>query len=269
MAAAVVTSCGSSAVAPSQTNAPRGGDPVDGRVLFIGNSLTEANGLPGARRDVVSPGRRNADQHSQRGLRRVQPRRPLESGRGAAPNCGRQLVDRRAPAGTILAPGVAGRTARVDRPFRRSHSRDGRADGALHGVAGIESPRGIRFRQPVVRASRRRRRRHAVPRGRGVARSLAHDPDVPAGRRGRVSSDSHGHVPGGAGHLSADHRSIAGGPSRGMAIPTDRALLLQEAAQEANAQFGRRESPGWGAVRRQTVYWLPLREPGGTTPLAR
>src|SRR3954468_18366079 len=46
VAAAIVTSCSSSSVAPSQTNAPRGGDPVNGRVLFIGNSLTEANGLP-------------------------------------------------------------------------------------------------------------------------------------------------------------------------------------------------------------------------------
>ena len=45
-AAAVVTSCSSSSVAPSQTNPPGRSDPVDGRVLFIGNSLTEANGLP-------------------------------------------------------------------------------------------------------------------------------------------------------------------------------------------------------------------------------
>src|SRR3954453_23374990 len=46
VAAAIVTSCSSSSVAPSQTNAPRGGNPVDGRILFIGNSLTGANGLP-------------------------------------------------------------------------------------------------------------------------------------------------------------------------------------------------------------------------------
>src|SRR4051795_3769252 len=46
VAAAIVTSCSSSSVAPSQTNAPRGGNPVDGRILFIGNSLTETNGLP-------------------------------------------------------------------------------------------------------------------------------------------------------------------------------------------------------------------------------
>jgi hypothetical protein len=46
VAAAIVTSC-SSSVAPSSTNnPPRGGEPGDGRVLFIGNSLTEANGLP-------------------------------------------------------------------------------------------------------------------------------------------------------------------------------------------------------------------------------
>jgi hypothetical protein len=46
VAAAVVTSCGSPPVAPSQSNAPNRTDPVDGRVLFIGNSLTEGNGLP-------------------------------------------------------------------------------------------------------------------------------------------------------------------------------------------------------------------------------
>jgi hypothetical protein len=36
VAAAVVTNCRSSAVAPSQANAARGREPVDGRVLFIG-----------------------------------------------------------------------------------------------------------------------------------------------------------------------------------------------------------------------------------------
>jgi hypothetical protein len=46
VAAAVVTSCSSSSVAPSDTDATPAGTPVGGRVLFIGNSLTEANGLP-------------------------------------------------------------------------------------------------------------------------------------------------------------------------------------------------------------------------------
>src|SRR4051812_49836275 len=45
VAVAAVTSC-SSSVPPSPIEAPRGGDPVNGRILFIGNSLTEANGLP-------------------------------------------------------------------------------------------------------------------------------------------------------------------------------------------------------------------------------
>ena len=43
MAAAVVTSCSSSSLAPSQTEPSRSNDPAGGRVLFIGNSLTEAN----------------------------------------------------------------------------------------------------------------------------------------------------------------------------------------------------------------------------------
>src|SRR5262245_59998455 len=46
VAAAVATSCGSSSVVPSPTGTP---PPTrqsgDSRVLFIGNSLTEANGL--------------------------------------------------------------------------------------------------------------------------------------------------------------------------------------------------------------------------------
>ena len=46
VAAAVVTSCSSSSLAPSQTEASRRNDLAGGRVLFIGNSLTEANGLP-------------------------------------------------------------------------------------------------------------------------------------------------------------------------------------------------------------------------------
>src|SRR4051812_47610898 len=46
VAAAVVTGCNPSSGAPSQANARQPGTPVDGRVLFIGNSLTDANGLP-------------------------------------------------------------------------------------------------------------------------------------------------------------------------------------------------------------------------------
>jgi len=48
VAAAVVANCSATpvSVAPSQTTATRGADPVSGRVLFIGNSLTEANELP-------------------------------------------------------------------------------------------------------------------------------------------------------------------------------------------------------------------------------
>ena len=45
-AAAVVTGCRSSSVMPSQTSVRPGGDAAAGRVLFIGNSLTEANALP-------------------------------------------------------------------------------------------------------------------------------------------------------------------------------------------------------------------------------
>jgi hypothetical protein len=44
--AALVTSCDPSSVAASRTGASRSGNAIDGRVLFIGNSLTEANGLP-------------------------------------------------------------------------------------------------------------------------------------------------------------------------------------------------------------------------------
>jgi hypothetical protein len=47
VAAVVVTCCGSSSVVPSQTGpAPPAGTPGGSRVLFIGNSLTEANRLP-------------------------------------------------------------------------------------------------------------------------------------------------------------------------------------------------------------------------------
>ena len=46
VAAAAMPSCRSSPVAPSQTSAPATRAPVAGRVLFIGNSLTESNDLP-------------------------------------------------------------------------------------------------------------------------------------------------------------------------------------------------------------------------------
>jgi hypothetical protein len=47
VAAAVVASCSSSSpAAPSQAEPPRGSGSNEGRVLFIGNSLTQANDLP-------------------------------------------------------------------------------------------------------------------------------------------------------------------------------------------------------------------------------
>jgi hypothetical protein len=46
VAAAVATSCSSSPAAPSLTDTTGNREAVDGRVLFIGNSLTEANELP-------------------------------------------------------------------------------------------------------------------------------------------------------------------------------------------------------------------------------
>ena len=46
MAAALLTSCSPSTISPSQTGASHNGSASEARVLFIGNSLTEANGLP-------------------------------------------------------------------------------------------------------------------------------------------------------------------------------------------------------------------------------
>lgn len=46
MAVVMLANCSSSSAAPSQLIPPRANEPVEGRVLFIGNSLTETNDLP-------------------------------------------------------------------------------------------------------------------------------------------------------------------------------------------------------------------------------
>src|SRR3954466_6691349 len=82
--AAVLTSCSSSAIAPSQTGAtPATGVPAGDRVLFIGNSLTEANGLPAMVAALSRQGGGIPINTASVGLRGIQPEKHLKQGKGA------------------------------------------------------------------------------------------------------------------------------------------------------------------------------------------
>jgi hypothetical protein len=240
VAAAVVTSCSSSwssPAAPSQ--APRGG-PVDGRVLFIGNSLTEANGLPAmvetlSRQGGGTPigtasvvfGGFSLEDHWNQGTaqRRIAEGGwsivVLQQGPSSLPENQVNLRDWTARFDTVIRAGGA-RTAlyMVWPESNRLEAFDAVSLSyarAAEGVGGMLLPVGEAWRAVWRR-----------------------DPQVPL-----YGPDGFHPTPAGT-YLAAlviyqqiSGRSPVGLPA-GTAMPAERALLLQDAAQEANAQFGRR-----------------------------
>jgi hypothetical protein len=240
MAAAVVTSCNSSAVAPSPTNAPRGGDPVDGRVLFIGNSLTEANGLPAlvetlSRQGGGTPistasvvfGGYSLEDHWNQGAAR---RRIAEGGWSI-------VVLQQGPSSLPESQAaLRAWTARFDAVIRATGART-----ALY-MVWPESNRREAF-DSVSRSYARAAEDVGgmlFPVGEAWRGAWRHDPDVPLyGPDGFHPTPTATYLAALVIYQQITGRSPVGLPA-GMEIPTDRALLLQEAAQDANAQFGRR-----------------------------
>ena len=241
VAAAVVTSCSSSSVAPSPTDTtPRTGTP-SGRVLFIGNSLTEANGLPAMVETLSRQGEGtpistasvvfdgfSLEDHWNQGTAR---RRIAEGGWSI-------VVLQQGPSSL---PESQAASPRVDGSLRYRHSGEWRPDGTLHGVAGVESPRRIRCGEPVVCASRGRRQRHAA--SRWARPGAAHGAAIPkyrcTVRTGFIPTPTATYLAALVIYQQISGRSPVGLPALTQ-MPADRARLLQDAAQEANAQFGRR-----------------------------
>ncbi len=240
MVAAVGTSYSSLAVALSQTNAPRRGDPVARRVLFIGNSLTEANGLPAlvetlSRQSGGTPistasvvvGGFSLEDHWNQGTAQ---RRIAEGGWSI-------VVLQQGPS-SLPASQVALRqwTTRFDAVIRASGART-----ALY-MVWPESNRRDAF-DAVSRSYARAAEDVAgilFPVGEAWRAAWRRDPDVPL-----YGADGFHPTPT-ATYLAAlvIYQQITGTSPVGLptwtGIRADRARVLQEAAQEANTQFGRR-----------------------------
>ena len=240
-AAAVVTSCSSPSVAPSQTtNPPNRTDPIDGRVLFIGNSLTEANGLPTlletlSRQGGGTPistasvvvGGFSLEDHWNQGTAR---RRIAEGGWSI-------VVLQQGPS-SLPESQVALRewTTRFDSVIRAVGART-----ALYMVWPESS------RRDVFDAVSRSYAQAAegvngmlFPVGEAWRGAWRRDPEVP------LYGPDEFHPTPTATYRAAlvmyqqiSGRSPVGLPA-GTEMAADRALLLQQAAEEANAQFGRR-----------------------------
>jgi hypothetical protein len=240
--AALLASCGSSSpAAPSLApDPPRGASPVDGRVLFIGNSLTEANGLPGmvealsrqgggtpiTTASVVVGGFSLEDPWTQgSALRRI-----LEGG-------GSIVVLQQGP--SSLPDNQASLrdwTARFDAVVRANGART-----ALYMVW----PESNRLEAFDAVSGSYARAAEAVggmlfPVGEAWRAAWRRDPGVPLyGPDGFHPSPAGTYLAALVIYQQITGRSPVGLPGNAP-IPADRARLLQEAAEEANARFGRR-----------------------------
>jgi hypothetical protein len=235
--AAVLTSCSALSVAPSPTSAPR---PVEGRVLFIGNSLTEANGLPAvvetlSRQGGGTPistasvlfGGFSLEDHWHEGTAR---RRIADGGWSI-------VVLQQGPS-SLPESQVALRewATRFDSVIRASGART-----ALY-MVWPESNRRDAFDAVSRSYARAAEDVHGMlfPVGEAWRAAWRRDPAVPL-----YGSDGFHPTPT-ATYLAAlvIYQQISGRSPVALPawtqMPADRALLLQEAAQEANARFGRR-----------------------------
>ena len=240
VAAAVVTSCSSPSVAPSQTNTPGRADPVDGRVLFIGNSLTEANGLPSiletlSRQGGGTPistasvvfGGFSLEDHWNQGTaqRRIAEGGwsivVLQQGPSSLPESQVNLREWTTRFDSVIRASGA-RTA-LYMVWPESNRRDAFDAVSRSYAQAAEAVNGMLF--PVGEAWRGAWRR---------------DPDVPLyGPDGFHPTPTASYLAALVMYQQISGRSPVGLPAW-TEMPADRALLLQQAAQEANAQFGRR-----------------------------
>ena len=238
--AAVLTSCGAPSVAPSSINPPPANSPVDGRVLFIGNSLTEANGLPAmietlSRQGGGTPistasvvfGGFSLEDHWNQGTAQ---RRIAEGGWSIVVL---QQGPSSLPESQIL---LRQWTSRFDSAIRAVGART-----ALY-MVWPESDRRGAFDAVSESYARAAADVNGMlfPVGEAWRAAWRRDPDVPLyGPDGFHPTQT-------ATYLAAlvivqqiSGRSPVGLPAL-TDMPANRALLLQEAAVEANAQFGRR-----------------------------
>jgi len=239
VAAAILTSCSSSAVAPSPADAPRSGESAGGRVLFIGNSLTEANGLPAMVETLSRQGGTpistasvvfggfSLEDHWNQGTaqRRISEGGwsivVLQQGPSSLPESQVALRQWTQRFDTVIRARGA-RTA-LYMVWPESNRRDAFDAVSRSYAQAAESVTGMLM--PVGEAWRGAWRR---------------DADVPL-----YGPDGFHPTPTGT-YLAAlvIYQQISGRSPVGLPAWTemsaDRALLLQEAAQEANAQFGRR-----------------------------
>jgi hypothetical protein len=240
--AAVVTSCSSPSVAPSQTNPQPAGNPVDGRVLFIGNSLTEANGLPAmvetlsrqgggtpiSTASVVVGGFSLEDQWNQGTAQR----RIAEGGWSI-------VVLQQGPS-SLPESQVALRqwTARFDSAIRPTGART-----ALY-MVWPESTRRDAFDAVSQSYARAAADVNGMlfPVGEAWRAAWRRDPDVALyGPDGFHPTPTATYLAALVIYQQISGRSPVGLPAL-TGMPATRALLLQEAAVEANAKFGRRAS---------------------------
>ena len=243
VAAAAMPSCRSSPVAPSQTSAPATRAPVAGRVLFIGNSLTESNDLP-AVVEMVS---------RQAGGTPISTASVVSGGFSLEDHWNQGTAQRRIAEGgwsiVVLQQGpsalpesqVALRewTIRFDSVIRASGART-----ALYMVWPESN------RREVFDAVSRSYARAAeevtgmlLPVGEAWRAAWRRDPGVPLyGPDGFHPTPTATYLAALVIYQQVSGRSPIGLPAL-PDMPVARALLLQEAAEEANAQFGRPSLP--------------------------
>jgi len=240
VAAAVVAMGTPSRVAPSRTEASPGMAAVDGRVLFIGNSLTEANGLPAvvetlsrqgggtpiSTASVVFGGFRLEDHWNEGTARRRIAERGwsvvvLQQGPSSLPDSQVALREWTGRFDTIIrASGARTALYMVWPESNRREAFDAVSQSYARAAADVS---GMLF--PVGEAWRGAWRR---------------DPEMPLyGPDGFHPTPTATYLAALVIYQQITGRSPVGLPA-GTQMPADRARLLQEAAQEANAQFGRR-----------------------------
>ena len=239
-AAVLVTSCSSSSVVPSQTETPRARESADGRVLFIGNSLTEANGLPAMvealsrqsggtpiSTDSVVFGGFSLEDHWNQGTAR---RRIAEGGWSI-------VVLQQGPSSLPESQAnLREWTARFDTVIRASGGRT-----ALYMVWPESDRRGAfdAVSQSYARAAEDVSGM-LFPVGEAWRAAWQRDPDVPLyGPDGFHPTATATYLAALVIYQQISGRSLVGLPAL-TAMPADRVRIVQEAAQEANARFGRR-----------------------------
>jgi hypothetical protein len=236
VAAAVVTGCSS----PSGPERQRGHDPVGGRVLFIGNSLTEANGLPAmvetlSRQGGGTPistasvvfGGFNLEDHWNQGTAQ---RRIAEGGWAI-------VVLQQGPSSLPESQAALREwTHRFDTVIRASGART-----ALY-MVWPESDRREAFDAVSQSYTRAAEDVNGLlfPVGEAWRAAWRRDPDVPLyGPDGFHPTPTATYLAALVIYQQVTGRSPVGLPASTQ-MSAERALLLQQAAQEANAQFGRR-----------------------------